>query len=73
LAKQLIRQAVVGHVWNHSTKKSGMCVSRHPLSMIFAGPSRIGKTKLAIWLANLINKPSDENFIKVDCGQLRNA
>lgn len=74
LAKQLIRQAVVNHVWNRSGKQTGMCINnRHPLSMIFAGPSGNGKTELAMWLAKLMNKPSDDFFIKVDCGKLTDA
>jgi len=77
LAKQLIRQSMVSHVWNCTgtdpKKPGGICPSRHPLSMIFAGPSGNGKTELAHWLAKLMNKPSDEFFIKVDCGQLTDA
>jgi len=73
MAKQLIRQAVVSHVWNRTGKKSGMCVNQHPLSMIFAGPSGNGKTELAMWLAKLMNKPNDDFFIKVDCGKLKDA
>ncbi|CAB9498151.1 protein ClpB [Seminavis robusta] len=75
LAKQFIRQSVVSHVSNMTpaNKGRGMCVNRHPLSMIFAGPSGNGKTELARWLAKLMNKPSDDFFIKVDCGKLTDA
>lgn len=73
LAKQMIRQAVVFHVCNHFGKKSGMFSARHPLSMVFAGPSGNGKTELAKMLAQLMNKPNDDYFIKVDCGKLTDA
>jgi len=101
LAKQMIRQAMVNYIWNRDAK-DGLCHTRQPLSMIFAGPSGNGKTglfaqvsmcrgcwggfdltssflflitreyiELAMWLAKLMNKPSDdEYFIKVDCGKL---
>jgi DNA polymerase III delta prime subunit len=71
LAKQRIRQAMVKHVWNRGPKGHQICSNRQPLSMIFAGPSGNGKTELALWLAKLMNKPSDdEYFIKVDCGKV---
>mmetsp|Transcript_46033 Transcript_46033/g.112405 ORF Transcript_46033/g.112405 Transcript_46033/m.112405 type:complete len:659 (+) Transcript_46033:559-2535(+) len=73
LAKQMIRQAVVSHVWNRSNMHDGMCLNRHPLSMIFAGQSGNGKTELAIQLAKLMNKPGEDFFVKVDCGKLTNA
>lgn len=74
LAKQLIRQSVVSHLSHFtSQKKGGMCFVRHPLSMIWAGPSGNGKTELARWLSKLMNKPSDDFFIKVDCGKLNDA
>jgi hypothetical protein len=69
LAKQMIREEVVRHIWNRSTIEE-MLSNRQPLSMIFAGPSGNGKTELAIWLAKLMNKPGDDTFLKVDCGQL---
>jgi hypothetical protein len=73
-AKQMIRQALVGHICKKSLKKEEMCSNRHPLSMIFAGPSGNGKTELAFWLAKLMNKPAEQgNFIKVDCGKLSDA
>jgi ATP-dependent Clp protease ATP-binding subunit ClpA len=52
----LSRQSIVSHVSNWTPKKGGFCVDRHPLSLIFAGPSRNGKTELAHWLAELMNK-----------------
>lgn len=76
LAKQLIRQSVVSHIWNRSNNGrngGGMCAPVHPLSMIFAGPSGIGKTELAHCIAKLLNKPGDDYFIKVDCGKLTDA
>jgi len=73
LAKQIIRQAMVKYISNRS-HKTEFCSIRQPLSMIFAGPSGNGKTELAFWLANLMNKPSDdEYFIKIDCGKLSNT
>ena len=73
MAKQMIRQSVVSHVWNRNEHSKGLHIKRHPLSMIFAGPSGNGKTELAHWLAKLLNKPSDDFFIKVDCGKLTHA
>ena len=43
---------------------------KRPLSMIFAGPSGVGKTELAEFLANLLNKPQNNAYIKIDCGKL---
>jgi hypothetical protein len=44
LAKQMIREEVVRHIWNRSTKKE-VCSKQQPLSMIFAGPSGNGKVR----------------------------
>jgi len=41
--------------------------------MIFAGPSGNGKTELAKILADLLKKPQDNAFHKVDCGKLSDA
>jgi hypothetical protein len=73
LAKHMIRQSVVQHVWNRDERKRQLCSKRQPLSMIFAGPSGSGKTELAEWLASLLNKPGDDAFIKVDCAQLSDS
>jgi hypothetical protein len=71
LAKQMIREEVIDHIWNRCNDKGEMCSSkRQPLSMIFAGSSGIGKTELAEWLAKLMNAPGEDAFLKVDCGQL---
>jgi energy-coupling factor transporter ATP-binding protein EcfA2 len=69
LAKQIIREEVVQHVWNRGPN-DGMLKAQQPLSMIFAGPSGNGKTELAKQLATIMNKPEDNCFIKVDCGKL---
>jgi ATP-dependent Clp protease ATP-binding subunit ClpA len=60
-------------MWNRAGNKKGIRVNRQPLSLIFAGPSGNGKTELAHWLARLLNKPSDDFYIKIDCGKLSNA
>ena len=77
LAKQIIRQSFVSHIWNRSGcgQKASTILKfdHHPLSMIFAGPSGNGKTELAKWLAKLMNKPGDDLFIKVDCGKLTDS
>ena len=73
MAKDLIRKAVVGHIWNCIGPRKGIRVKRQPLSMILAGPSGNGETELAHWLAKLMNKPNDDFFIKVDCGKLTHA
>ncbi|KAL3926268.1 MAG: hypothetical protein SGARI_005664 [Bacillariaceae sp.] len=47
--------------------------------MIFAGPSGVGKTELALLLADILNQPGEKskpgggNFLKVDCGKLSTA
>lgn len=44
LAKQMVREEVVNHMWSRSNKGE-MCSNRQPLSMIFAGPSGNGKVR----------------------------
>lgn len=74
VAKYLIRKSIVSQISNWAQKENGgFLAGRHPLSMIFAGPSGNGKTELAHWLAKLMNKPNDDLFIKVDCGKLTDA
>jgi MoxR-like ATPase len=73
LAKQMIRSAMVNHIWNRDPKQVALCNNRQPLSMIFAGPSGNGKTELAMWLSKLMNKPQDDCFIKIDCGKMTHA
>lgn len=73
LAKQMIRSAMVNHIWHRDAKQVALCRNIPPLSMIFAGPSGNGKTELAIWLSKLMNKPEDDFFIKVDCGKMTHA
>ena len=71
-AKHSIREEVVTHFWNRSKNKDDIASNfSQPLSMIFAGPSGNGKTELAVWLSKLLNKPEDDAFHKVDCGQLK--
>lgn len=72
MAKQMIREEVVRYLWNRGTKND-ICRLEQPLSMIFAGPSGIGKTELAVWLSNLLNKPGQDAYLKVDCGKLSHA
>eukprot|EP00550_Attheya_septentrionalis_P010615 CAMPEP_0198306876 /NCGR_PEP_ID=MMETSP1449-20131203/58635_1 /TAXON_ID=420275 /ORGANISM="Attheya septentrionalis, Strain CCMP2084" /LENGTH=656 /DNA_ID=CAMNT_0044009437 /DNA_START=2430 /DNA_END=4400 /DNA_ORIENTATION=- len=70
-AKHTIREEVVNHFWNRSNNKNEMCSDfSQPLSMIFAGPSGNGKTELAVWLSNLLNRPNEDAFHKVDCGKI---
>eukprot|EP00956_Cyclotella_meneghiniana_P031527 scaffold83063_cov37-Cyclotella_meneghiniana.AAC.2 len=68
LAKSIIRQAIVSYIHSRSS-------TPQPLSMIFAGSSGNGKTELARYLSDLINKPgsSGSYFHKCDCGKLSNA
>ena len=75
-AKQIIREEVVRFVWDRITENKNGGVNQPPLSMIFAGPSGVSKTEMAMWLAKLMNKPTRDNqpdkdaFLKVDCGKL---
>ena len=70
LAKEMIRSAVFHHICNQSQKEE-LCANRKPLSMIFAGPSGVGKTELAVWLKTLLNKPGENDvYVKIDCGKL---
>jgi ATP-dependent Clp protease ATP-binding subunit ClpA len=39
--------------------------------MVFAGPSGNGKTYLAQEIAETLNGPNSEAFIKVDCGKIQ--
>jgi hypothetical protein len=73
MAKEMIRDKVVNFI--ECGQEHAICSNCQPLSMIFGGPSGVGKTKLAGWLAELLNKPSqkDEKFLKVDCGKLTTA
>ena len=73
LAKQMIREEVVRHIWNRRSEEGEICSKCQPLSMIFAGPSGIGKTELAECLAKLMNQPGEDAFLKVDCGKLTHA
>ena len=78
LAKLMIRQAVISHVWNRYTCKiNGIRTEGRPLSMIWTGPTtKISneKVELATWLATLLNKPSmnkdNKCFIRLDCNTL---
>jgi hypothetical protein len=74
MAKEMIRDEVVDFIKERG-QEHAICSNRQPLSMIFAGPSGVGKTELAGWLAELLNKPGqkDEKFLKVDCGKLTAA
>lgn len=69
IAKRIIRQEVVRFIWDRCTE-GGKSTNKQPLSMIFAGPSGNGKTEMAVWLSALMNRVSDDNFIKIDCGKL---
>ncbi|KAL3910464.1 MAG: hypothetical protein SGILL_007677 [Bacillariaceae sp.] len=77
VAKQIVRSEVVRFVWDRITEPK--YAQKQPLSMIFAGPSGVGKTELAVELAKLVNrqgleeKPRGDNFLKVDCGKLTYA
>jgi hypothetical protein len=69
MAKDIIRQEVITYI--RSRDDAGpFATKRQPLSMIFAGPSGNGKTELAEWLATLLNKPDEDAFLKIDCGQM---
>lgn len=72
MAKHMIRAEVVDHL-SKRRDDGAICKDRRPLSLIFAGPSGNGKTEMSVWLADLLNKPNDNAFIKIDCGKLRNA
>mmetsp|Transcript_14116 Transcript_14116/g.38993 ORF Transcript_14116/g.38993 Transcript_14116/m.38993 type:complete len:531 (-) Transcript_14116:1667-3259(-) len=72
LAKHIIRQTVVSHFWS-AIDIGGIHMKQAPLSMVFAGPSGSGKTELAEELAQLLNRPGDKAFHKVDCGKLSTA
>ena len=65
----MIRDNIVTCFWSRSNTSAGVPV-RHPLSMIFAGPSGNGKTELAKEVAELLNRPRDNAFLKIDCGKL---
>lgn len=69
LAKHVIRQQVVKYILKRSVEDEHGC-TRQPLSMIFAGPSGNGKTELAMRLAQLLNQPGEDSFLKIDCGKL---
>jgi hypothetical protein len=69
LAKIMIRKELVTHFWSCCDETGGAPI-KHPLSMIFAGPSGNGKTELAQELADLLNRPNDDTFLKIDCGQI---
>ncbi|KAL7547982.1 hypothetical protein ACHAWF_011255, partial [Thalassiosira exigua] len=58
LAKSIIRQAIVSYIHSRSN-------TSQPLSMIFVGPSGNGKTELARYLSNLINKPESHATISI--------
>ncbi|KAL3918135.1 MAG: hypothetical protein SGILL_004378, partial [Bacillariaceae sp.] len=76
-AKQLVSAELVRFISSRIILKNSS--QKQPLSMIFAGPSGVGKTELAAQLATLMNKPgaegnpSNDNFLKVDCGKLTYA
>lgn len=72
MAKHIIRQEVVNHLWKR-VEEGTMCPQRQPLSMIFAGPSGNGKTEMARELAELMNAPDKNAFLKVDCGKLQHS
>jgi hypothetical protein len=69
LAKLMIRKELVTHFWS-CCDETGVAPIKHPLSMIFAGPSGNGKTELAQELADLLNRPNDDTFLKIDCGKI---
>eukprot|EP00931_Biecheleriopsis_adriatica_P106493 TRINITY_DN80930_c0_g1_i1.p1 TRINITY_DN80930_c0_g1~~TRINITY_DN80930_c0_g1_i1.p1 ORF type:complete len:730 (-),score=148.10 TRINITY_DN80930_c0_g1_i1:42-2183(-) len=72
LAKHIIRKNVLHWLMNRLSADE-MVPNKSPLSMIFAGPSGNGKTELGKVLADLLNKPQDDAFHKVDCGKLSDA
>jgi hypothetical protein len=72
LAKGIIREQIVTYFWRRCNEKGGVPI-RHPLSMIFAGPSGNGKTELALEVAELLNRPGDQAFLKVDCGKMTHS
>lgn len=69
LAKHVVRQQVVKYILKRKSE-GGYGSNSQPLSLIFAGPSGNGKTELAMQLAELMNKPGDDAFLKIDCGKL---
>ena len=78
MAKEIVRSEVVRFIWDRITE-SKQTPGKQPLSLIFAGPSGVGKTELASNLAKLMNRPGPEgnpgsdHFLKVDCGKMTDA
>ena len=72
LAKHVVRQQVVKYILKRKVDAENGRNSQ-PLSLIFSGPSGNGKTELAMRLAELMNKPGDDAFLKIDCGKLTTA
>ena len=72
LAKHLIRKNSLRWVLDRQSSEE-MVPNKSPLSLIFAGPSGNGKTEIAKILADLLNKPEDNAFHKVDCGKLSDS
>lgn len=70
LAKSMILQKITTYFWSRAGNEA---LALGPLSMIFAGPSGNGKTELAREVAELLNRPSDNAFHKVDCGVMTRA
>ena len=75
LAKGMIREQVVTYFRNRCRKTKSSNSPRHssPLCMIFAGPSGSGKTELAHELSVLLNGPSTNAFLKIDCGKMQHS
>lgn len=72
LAKTIIREEAISYFWVRYNEK-GVASIRHPLSMMFCGPSGNGKTELVFELAELLNRPGDKAVLKIDGGKIKNS
>lgn len=60
---------VIGHEWAVSLLQNSLAAGRLPHALLFAGPSQVGKTTLALALASALNCLADER----PCGQCRSC